>query len=297
MGTKEKQQWQRYEELIFQIYKELEPVADVRIDDHIKGLETGIERQIDVSIRKKIASHEILIVVQAKNHKKRADIKIVGEFDSVVRDIRASKGILICNAGFTRAAKEYAKRLKIDLYTAHDASKIDWQTEIQIPVVKKSISVKLKIQHTYAIMKPGAMDHMQMPFPEQAFNIFMHKWENDEISKEEGQHYLELDREDINLNENLFPLKNGISYTVKIRNHFKFFVPKDYRGLRDYLTETFTPTFMAFNEPIPFLNDGTWKYIENPEEISISTLHLNIEMLDIDMLKNRMVRFVWRDKA
>lgn len=73
------------------------------------------------------------MIVQAKNHKKPADIKIVGEFDSVIRDLRASKGISICSVGFTRTAKEYAKRLKIDLYTAHD----NWQTEIQIPVIKK----------------------------------------------------------------------------------------------------------------------------------------------------------------
>ena len=44
-----------------------------------------------------------------EDHKKSADIKILGEFDSVIRDIRASGGILICNTGFTKTAKEYAK--------------------------------------------------------------------------------------------------------------------------------------------------------------------------------------------
>jgi len=292
---KEKKDWQSYEELIYQIYKELEPVADVRMNDKILGLESQKERQIDISIRSNVAGHDILMIVQAKNHKKPADIKIVGEFDSVIRDLRASKGILICSAGFTRTAKEYAKRLKIDLYTAHDASKVNWQTEIQIPVIKKSITVEVKIQHRYVVMKPGSTDHMNIPFPEDAFNIFMNKWQNDEIPKEQGNHYLKLDREDIQLNENLLPLENGISYTVRARHHFKFFIPKEYRGLKDYLTEKFRPTFMAFDEPIPFLNDGTWKYLEKPDEVSLNTLHLDIEILDVSLLKNKRIRLLWKE--
>ena len=50
---------------------------------------------------------------------------------------------------------------------------------------------------------------------------------------------------------------------------------------------------MAFNETIPFMNDGTWKYLENPEEVSLNTLHLNIELLDMDFLKQKMLRFHW----
>lgn len=296
MSTKEKKDWQSYEELIFQIYRELDPVADVKINDQILGLETQTTRQIDVSIRSNIAGHEILMIVQAKNHKKPADIKIVGEFDSVIRDVRASKGILICSAGFTRTAKEYAKRLKIDLYTAHDASKVNWQTEIQIPVIKKSITIEVKIQHHYAVMKPGSTDHMNIPFPEEAFNIFMDKWQNDEIPKDEGSHYLELEREAIQLNENLFPLKNGVAYNVKTRHHFKFFVPNDYRGLRDYITEKFKPTFMTFSEPIPFMNDGTWKYLEKPNDVPLNMFHLDIEILDVSMLKNKRIRLLWKDK-
>lgn len=52
---KEKKDWQSYEELIYQIYKELEPAADVRMNDKILGLESQKERQIDISIRSNVA--------------------------------------------------------------------------------------------------------------------------------------------------------------------------------------------------------------------------------------------------
>lgn len=288
-----KKEWKNYEELIYSIYKELEPFADVKLNDSILGIESNTKREIDISIRSKIATHEILIIVQGKHHKKRADLKIIGEFASVIRDLRASKGILICSAGFTKSAKEYASKLKIDLYTAHDASNKNWQTEIQIPVIKKSIKVDLKIQHHYVAIGETSMDHIKVPYPELAFSIFMEKWEKDEISKEPGTHYLPLEKEAVQLHKDLLPLKTGVEYKVTNRHHFKFFVPVDYRGLKDYITENFTPSFMAFNEQIPFMNDGTWVFVENPDDLPLKTLHLNIEILAMGFLKKKMIRLKW----
>lgn len=289
----EKRDWKGYEKIIHKIYSELEPVATVTLNDHILGNETGTLRQIDVSIKSNIAGHEILVIVQAKDHKKRADIKIVGEFDSVIRDVRASKGILICNSGFTRTAKEYAQKLKIDLCTAHDASNVNWQTEVKIPVIKKNITVELKIQHHYLVTGPTTLNGVNVPFPDVAFQKFLDKWEANEIPKDPGTHYFHLEREDIQYHDDLKPIKNGIEYKVVHRHHFKSFTPVDYRGIRNFITEKFTPSFMAFTEKIPFLNDGTWKYVDDPTEISLKTQHLNIEILDIGFLNKKMIRFVW----
>lgn len=224
-------------------------------------------------------------------------MNIVGEFASVITDLGASKGILICSAGFTKGAKDYANRLKIDLCTAHDASKKEWQTEIQIPVIKKSIKVDVKIQHHYVPMGDISIDHIEIPYPADILDIFIKKWENDEIPKEHGTHYLSLDREAIQYHKDLMPVKNGIEYKVNNRFHFKFFVPNEYRGIKDYITQKFTPTFMAFSETIPFSDDGSWKYIASPEEVSLNTLHLDIEIIDISMLSKKMVRLKWKEKV
>jgi len=286
--------WKDYEDLIFTIYQELEPIADVRKNDFILGIKSGTKRQIDISVRTRIATHELLMIIQAKHHKRRADVKVIDEFEAVIKDMQASKGILICSSGFTKQAKVCADKTKIALCTAHDASNINWQTEIQIPVIKKSIKVGLKFQHHYVPVGDISIDHLKVPFPDAAFNIFMQKWERDEITKEPGTHYLQLDRESINLHKDLMPLKTGITYTISVRHHFKFFIPVDYRGLKDYLTENFTPSFMDFNESIPFMNDGTWKYLGNPQDVSLNTLHLNIEILDMAFVQKKMIRFHWQ---
>jgi hypothetical protein len=285
--------WQDFEKLIYNIYKQLEPLANVKHNDFILGVESNIPRQIDISIRNKIANHELLIIIQAKKLKKRADINVLGEFDSVIRDVRASKGVLVCNAGFTKSAKEYAAKKKIDLCTAHDASMKEWRGEIQIPVIKKSRKVSIKIKHQYIPNQRITIDSVPLPFPEIAIKEFLKKWERDELDKNQGSHYIELDRDMIKPENSLYALKTGIEYDVMNRYHFKFFKPTDYIGIKDYVTQNFTPTFIEFKENIPFQNDGTWQYIPSLNEISIETSHLQIEVVDIDILRRKMIRVNW----
>lgn len=127
--------WLDYQLLAAKIYADLSGDAVVKHDDHIQGVESGTMRQIDVSIRTKIAGHEILIIVQAKDKKRPADVNIIGEFQSVIKDVRAAKGILICSGGFTEKAKDYARKLSIDLCSIYDAQNRNWKVDLTVPIV------------------------------------------------------------------------------------------------------------------------------------------------------------------
>lgn len=63
--SKERLTGKPFEDLIFKIYKELEPHATIIKNDMIMGFETSTKREIDISIRQKIADHELLIIIQA----------------------------------------------------------------------------------------------------------------------------------------------------------------------------------------------------------------------------------------
>ena len=92
--------------MVYKIYKELESHADLRWNDYIMGQDSKIERQIDISIRSKIANHNLLIIIQAKDQKRSADVNMVHVFEGVIKDVGAQKGILICNTGFTKARSQ-----------------------------------------------------------------------------------------------------------------------------------------------------------------------------------------------
>lgn len=141
-------EWLDYQRLIASIYQDLEQNAVVTHDDKIPGRDTGITRQIDVSIRTDLAGHTILVIVQAKHLSRPADVNIVGEFKSVIDDVRASKGVLICSAGFTAPALEYGQRIGIDLCTAYDATSRNWALDLRIPLlwVEPVLDVSLQFE-------------------------------------------------------------------------------------------------------------------------------------------------------
>lgn len=127
--------WFDYQKLAAEIYADLEKAASVTHDDRILGVQSGIERQIDVAVRTSIAGHGILIIVQAKDLARPADVNVVGEFQSVIEDVRAAKGVLICSSGFTAGAREYADKLSIDLCTVHEVRHRKWSADLRIPLL------------------------------------------------------------------------------------------------------------------------------------------------------------------
>ncbi len=130
-----KSDWLDYQKLAAEIYTELENNAVVTHDEKIRGIESGTDRQIDVSIRTNVAGHDLLIIVQTKDLSRPADVNIVGEFNAVIRDVRAAKGVLICSAGFTKKAIAYGRNLGIDLCTAHDARHRKWAIDLRVPLL------------------------------------------------------------------------------------------------------------------------------------------------------------------
>jgi hypothetical protein len=289
--SQKKKTGKEFEQMIHRIYQELLPYADVRWNDFIMGKNSKIERQIDISVRHDLAGHEILMVIQAKDLKRSADVIVVDAFKGVIEDVGAQKGILICNTGFTKSAKESAKSAKIDVCSAHDASKINWQTEIKVPVLKKSVSVKMRVNNTYVRTGDGNVMDVQSTIFSKALSIFVSKWESDEIPKNEGENKFVLDNDALAIDKNvLWPLVTEVNYNITYRYHFKFFSPIDYRGIKDYVTENFNPSFIQFDEKIPFLNDGSWEYVPDPKKIPLNTLHLDIEVIRFDLLKQQAMR-------
>lgn len=128
-----------FEKLVEKIYNQISPELNIKRNDRIIGFNSGKLREIDIAIRHTVANHEILIIVQAKDHNKKIDIQIVDAFKAVVADVRASKGVLISSKGFSKTAIKYSKNENIDLLTAHDAENFNWRKESFFPVfIKKN---------------------------------------------------------------------------------------------------------------------------------------------------------------
>lgn len=104
--------WRRYERLIARLIADhVSTDLCVTPNASIRGRITKVLRQVDVLIE---ARHDTdntrRIVVDAKRHRRRVDVKDVEAFRGFMEDVNATHGYLICPVGFTKAAKRRAQQ-------------------------------------------------------------------------------------------------------------------------------------------------------------------------------------------
>jgi hypothetical protein len=121
--------------LVAKIQKDLAPSAEVVHNIYLPGRNSETKRQIDVLVRQKVGQYVIQIVIDCKDYNKPVDVKGVEEFAGLVHDVGAQKGVLVCPKGFTKAAKNSAQKLQIDLYSPVDTDPHKWQARATIPTV------------------------------------------------------------------------------------------------------------------------------------------------------------------
>ncbi len=100
--------WKDYEIYIHKHFARLFPDADIKHNVRRKGLISKTIRQIDILVEGKLAGFDISIIVDCKYFNKKVDVKEVESFLSFLADLKASKGILITNNGYSEAAENRA---------------------------------------------------------------------------------------------------------------------------------------------------------------------------------------------
>lgn len=172
-----------YEKVTAKIYEILSPGCRVVQNDMIHGRESGMDRQIDVSIRSQIAGHDVLVIVQCKDFKSKVNVVRVGEFLSVIRDVGASKGVMVTSTGFTKGARTYAKSNGIDLCHIHDAETRNWSRVIEIPVVIEKVTPTLSFNFKFTTDGNSPLND-DSPFKISDIDVLKHfseKWNNGKI--------------------------------------------------------------------------------------------------------------------
>jgi hypothetical protein len=125
-----------YERFVYEKAKRLFVNSRVVLNDQILGRQSKLMREIDISISTDLGEERLLYIVQCKDRTRRpADIIILGEFSSVIQDVGAAKGFLVCTSGFARSNYDYAKTLGIELLTVEDINSDRWKAHIEVPLV------------------------------------------------------------------------------------------------------------------------------------------------------------------
>lgn len=96
--------WKDYEIYIFKHFERLFPDSKITHNVRRRGILSKTERQIDILIEGKIAGFDISVIIDCKHFSRKVDVKHVESFISFLNDLKVSKGILITNKGYSKAA-------------------------------------------------------------------------------------------------------------------------------------------------------------------------------------------------
>jgi len=208
MPDKSDSKWKRFETLVAKLQQEFSPNANVTLNDKIMGRRSGIERQIDISVRQTIGQFEMLVVIDCKDYSKALDVKSVEEFLGLVDDVGANKGALVASSGFTQTAKTRARDAGVDIYSLVDAEDHDWRSYVAIPFVcdfRGFGEGHFKISGTKAILRDlSGQDPKRIPIYDINFEyigtpltLLWAMWNRREISEEPGIRRISLKPEPI----------------------------------------------------------------------------------------------------
>jgi hypothetical protein len=277
--------WKEFEILAEHILSDLAPLAVVKLDDHIPGRLSGIARQIDVSVRWNEADDDLLLVVQAKDWAKPADVTAIDEFASVIEDVMADRGILICRAGFTPAAQTYARNRDIFRWNLHDAASANWNLQLRVPLLWIDLFPKVSFDFL-ARLEAGdeLLPHRTLPFALtqdgaltalNPLTTFESAWNNGTIPRTPGLHHGLTSANEGEVGaivrtrkgeQAIRPVERfGITYTVEtVGAWLGHFTPSQCRGYVNYLKDkAFVASHLPVGE-IPFERDNDWVMIDDP---------------------------------
>lgn len=285
-------QWAKYEELAHKIVEELMPHAVVTLDDHPYGHETETPRQIDVSAKWTDGGNNYLLLVQVKDLSTPADINTVGTFRSVIQDVGAHRGVLICSAGFTKKARTYARNLGIGLYQLHDASSRNWALELTVPIIWTTLNPEFHLSARFTTTAAGQL-HVDkrkgLPFSEDGrktrtttIDHFANIWNIGELDRAPGKHGkrsrkgLDIPYRDNQGREVWGKLDIEFTYEVRRKSWLGQYRPSDCRGLLDFIeSDLFIPSYMNLSD-IPTKRDESWIEVDDPDKVALNTVGLLI---------------------
>jgi hypothetical protein len=286
-----KKRWQGFEELAHKILSEFAPFANVTLDDRLLGGDSGTYRQIDVSLRWNFAGRDLLTIVQAKDWKTKADIKVVDAFRSVIQDVGATQGILICSAGFSRNAMQYARKVGIRCYNVHDASSLNWSQQLTIPILWTDTSptmmpefnVHLEANDTLVGYGDDPKYEVFALSPDEGTTLidwlgtFEQMWNDGKLDRSGGTTRGIFDTKQFSLAVldkarvlRWRPVQDfRVSYDVERHSWLGSLRPAEARGIIDLLdNSTFTPTYLRL-EDLPRERDASWAKVPDPDAVAV----------------------------
>jgi Restriction endonuclease len=99
-------------------------------------------REIDVLLESTIGPFRTCIAVECRDYRRKLNVQDVDGFESKMRDIKATQGIMVTRLGYSRTALQKARRVGIGLYTLNDSPESFRNAGAEIAISVSELSAK-----------------------------------------------------------------------------------------------------------------------------------------------------------
>jgi hypothetical protein len=90
----------------------------------------GTRREVDILLRVPVGQREILIGIECREHKRRADVPWIDYIKGRFEFLGVDRRVAVARSGFSKAALAKAKILNIETLTFERASKLNWAAKV-----------------------------------------------------------------------------------------------------------------------------------------------------------------------
>lgn len=300
------------EKLVAKIQRQLAPSAEVLHNQRIPGRLSGRARQIDVLVKDRVGQYEILIVIDCKDYKKRVDVKSVEEFHGLVEDVGAHKGVLVCPAGFSEAAKTRASGLQIDLYSPVDTEPHKWTVSPLMPAIvdfrSAGMSCGISVSSPHPFTMPYDMQYTKQVTDAEGVGrgslilTTIEKWNAGQLPIDPGRHENLAIFEGKTYMENghgmIVPVQTLISITVQRQLYYGLLPITRITGFKDEIGDGIITNGFDIGVVSPEEIAMNWKKIDGEDDCELwpSINILGLTLWDENEPKEKSVSY-WNDHA
>lgn len=287
-----------YEDFVGRKFERLYPEAAGRVRDKLPGRISGIQREIDVSIRQTVVWVDLLYVVQCKDWETPTDINVLGEFNLTMQDVGAHKGFLMCTSGFAKTNHKAAAALGIELVTMDDIQSEQWHVDVQLPMVYRRNIPTFRL--TFAVTaNQQFVDRYYATGVELSLTTSTPLSTNAGVTARGLKQFIDEEIEaraadvaDADQVDLLLPGLHALMASVWLpcselavevivakEIYLRYVVPDEYSQLRDHVRNTTLPLHIKVNS-VPLQLDGTYTRVQEGDLPAIGLTDLWIEAIE-----------------
>lgn len=188
-----------FEDLTENIFKKLTNPKIHNIQRNVRIEGPDGKREIDILITYITKNIEHRTIIECKDYNKPLTVEKLDAIASKMVDVKANKAIMVTRTGYSKQAKSKAKRLNIDIFTAHQALSEKWEIKIDIPILVTEISPKSTLR--ISVVRHNSISSYETSFNSDNFEVnnvnvvklFEEKWNKQELNYSKEKSIQEID--------------------------------------------------------------------------------------------------------